>query len=42
MDTNSLLPERTYKMVFKSEFENGDVIRVVDDNYNFKVKRNSF
>lgn len=42
IDTNSLLPERMYKMVFKSEFENGDVIRVVDDNYNFKIRRNSF
>lgn len=39
MDCSSLMPERMYKFVFKSEFESGDVIRFVDDNFNFKIRR---
>jgi hypothetical protein len=38
-DMSSLMPERFYKFVFKSNHENGDVIRVIDDNYIFKIKR---
>jgi len=37
-DMGSLMPERFYKFVFKSEFSD-DVIRVVDDNYIFSVRR---
>ena len=38
-DMSSLMPERYYKFLFKSEFEGGDVVRFVDDNYVFKVSR---
>ena len=40
MDCSSLMSERMYKFVFKSEHSNGDVIKIVDDNFNFKLKRN--
>ncbi len=39
-DMNSLLPERAYKFVFKSEFSGGDEIRIIDDNFQFKIRRN--
>lgn len=39
MDCSSLMPERYYKFVFKSEFEGGDVVRFIDDNYIFKIMR---
>ncbi len=38
-DISSLMSERMYKFVFKSEHENGDIVKIVDDNFNFKVKR---
>lgn len=38
-DCESLMPERMYKFVIKSEFESGDVVRIVDDNFNFKIGR---
>lgn len=40
MDMNSFLPERYYRLVFKSEFDGGDTIRVVDDGYIFRIQRN--
>ena len=40
MDCNSLLPERYYKLVFRSEFDGGDTIRIIDDNHIFKIIRN--
>ena len=39
IDCNSLLPERFYKIVFKTEFDSGDVVRFIDDNFLFKVYR---
>jgi hypothetical protein len=39
VDMSSLMPERCYKFVFKSEFDGGDVVRFVDDNYIFLVRR---
>lgn len=38
VDCNSLMPERYYKFVFKAEFSD-DVVRIVDDNYIFKIGR---
>ena len=40
IDCNSLLPERFYKFVFKSEWNGGNEIVVTDQNYIFKVRRN--
>lgn len=40
LDCNSLMPERYYKLVFRSEFENGDTVRIVDENHMFKIIRN--
>jgi len=39
IDCNSLLPERYYKIVIKTEFDGGDTVRFVDDNFLFKVFR---
>lgn len=39
IDCTSLMPERMYKFVVKSEFEGGDVVRIIDDNFNFKIRR---
>lgn len=39
-DASSLMPERYYKFLFKSEFDGGDTVRISDDNYQFKVRRN--
>jgi len=39
IDCSSLMPERYYKMIFKSEFDGGDTVRVVDDNYLFRILR---
>lgn len=39
-DMGSLMPERYYKFVFKSEFDGGDTIRLDDQNYIFKLRRN--
>lgn len=39
VDCASLMPERFYKFVFRSDFEGGDVVRFVDDNYIFVVRR---
>jgi hypothetical protein len=39
-DCNSLMPERYYKFVFKSEFDGGDTVRITDDNFMFKIRRN--
>jgi len=39
-DMMSLLPERYYKFVFKTEHDGGDTVRVIDDNFNFKIRRN--
>jgi len=38
-DMGSLMPERFYKFVFKSLFDGGDIVRVVDDNFIFSVRR---
>jgi hypothetical protein len=38
-DINNLMPERYYKFVFKSEFDGGDTVRYIDDNYIFIVRR---
>jgi hypothetical protein len=38
-DMTSLMPERFYKFVFKSEFDGGDVVRFTDDNHIFVVRR---
>lgn len=40
MDCNSLMPERYYKLVFRSEFDGGDTIRIIDENHIFKIIRN--
>lgn len=40
IDCSSILPERYYKLVFKSEFDGGDTIRTVDDGHIFKIRRN--
>lgn len=39
-DMMSLLPERYYKFVFKTEHDGGDTVRVIDDNHIFKIRRN--
>lgn len=39
-DCFGLLPERYYKLVFKAEFENGEIVKVIDDNHQFKIRRN--
>jgi len=39
LDCSSLMPERYYKVVFKSIFDGGDTIRVVDENYIFRIQR---
>lgn len=39
-DMSSLMPERFYRFVFKSEFDGGDVVRLVDENLIFKIRRN--
>lgn len=39
-DMSSLLPERYYKFVFKTLHDGGDTVRVIDDNFNFKIRRN--
>jgi hypothetical protein len=39
LDIASLLPERYYKLMFKSEFDGGDTIKYIDDGYLFKVYR---
>lgn len=39
IDCNSLLPERYYKIVIKTEFDGGDTVRFVDDNFLFKIYR---
>jgi len=38
-DISSLMPERYYKFVFKSEFDGGDTVRITDDNYIFIVRK---
>lgn len=38
-DCSSLMPERYYTIVFKSIFDGGSTVVVVDDNYNFAVRR---
>lgn len=38
MDCYSLMPERYYKLVFKSEFDDG-IVRYVDENFIFKINR---
>jgi len=40
IDCNSLMPERYYKFVFKSEFDGGDTVRISDDNFIFRIRRN--
>lgn len=40
IDMASLMPERFYRFVFKSEFDGGDVVRLVDENLIFKIRRN--
>jgi len=39
-DMMSLLPERAYKFVFKTLHDSDDTVRVIDDNFNFKIRRN--
>lgn len=39
IDASSLQPERYYKLVFKCEFEGGNVVRFVDDGHIFKITR---
>lgn len=39
-DASSLMSERYYKFVVKTEFEGGDVVRILDENYQFKIRRN--
>lgn len=40
LDMNALLPERYYRLVFKSEFDGGDTVRLIDDGYIFRIQRN--
>lgn len=40
LDCYSLLPERYYKLVFRVNFNNIDVVKYIDDNYVFKIRRN--
>jgi hypothetical protein len=39
-DMMSLLPERAYKFVFKTLHDSDETIRIIDDNYIFKIRRN--
>lgn len=39
VDMGSFLPERYYKFQFKTEFEGGDVVKIADDGFIFKVVR---
>lgn len=39
IDCNSLMPERYYRLVFKSEFDSGDTIRFIDDGHIFRITR---
>lgn len=39
-EASSLLPERYYKFVFKTFHNGDDTVRIVDDNFNFKIRRN--
>lgn len=39
IDMSSFLPERYYKFQIKSEFEGGNVTKIVDDGFLFKVVR---
>ena len=39
VDCNALLPERYYKLIFKCEFDGGDVVRYIDDGHIFRVTR---
>lgn len=38
-DISALMPERYYKFQFKANFDSGETIRVLDNNYIFKVRR---
>lgn len=40
LDCNSLMPLRYYKLVFKTEFDGGDTVRVIDEGHIFKIHRN--
>lgn len=39
IDMSSFMPERYYKVQVKSEFEGGDVSKISDDGFIFKVLR---
>lgn len=39
LDMNSLMCERYYKLIFKSEFDGADTVRMIDDNFIFRVTR---
>jgi hypothetical protein len=38
MDCYSLMPERYYKLIFKSEFDDG-LVKFIDDKFLFKISR---
>jgi hypothetical protein len=40
LDCTSLMPERKYKLVFKTEWEGGDIVKLIDENMVFGIKRN--
>lgn len=40
LDCTSLMPERKYKLVFKTEWEGGDTVKLIDENMVFGIKRN--
>lgn len=39
IDCQSLMPERKYKIILKSEFDNGDTVRYIDENLVFGIRR---
>lgn len=39
IDCSGLQPERYYKLVFKTEFEGGDIVKFIDDGHIFRVTR---
>jgi hypothetical protein len=40
LDCTSLMPERKYKLVLKSEWGGGDTVKIIDENFVFGIKRN--
>jgi hypothetical protein len=39
LDMNAMLPERYYRLIFKTVYDGGETVRIIDDGYNFRVYR---